>query len=477
MSKKEYELVMGLEVHVELKTKTKIFCNCTTEFGGEPNSHCCPVCMGFPGALPVLNEEVVNYAIRAGIATNCEITRSGRQDRKHYFYPDLPTAYQISQDDLPICHNGHLDIEADGKTSRIGITRIHIEEDAGKLVHKAEGGTLVDYNRCGVPLIEIVSEPDLRSAEEVRAYLQKLRAIMMYIDVSDCKMNEGSFRCDVNLSVREKGEEEFGTRVEMKNLNSFQSIMKAIEYESQRQINAIEDGVELIQETRRFDQNTSKTYSMRKKENAHDYRYLPDPDLMPIIIDDNRIQKIKDELPELPDVRKALYIKEYGLSSYDAEQLISSKEVANYFEQAAKKVKNTKILANILISEIFRLTGIEEFKVPFSPEYLAELVNLIEDGSINSSTSKKIIEDMWKEPRSPREIVKEKGLEQINDEDTLLPIIDEVISKNQRAVKEYIDGNEKALQSLIGQVMGRTKGKANPQLTIEIIKDRLNKYS
>lgn len=475
MSKKEYELVMGLEVHVELKTDTKIFCNCTTEFGGEPNSHCCPVCMGLPGALPVLNEKVVNYAIRAGVATNCKITRTGRQDRKHYFYPDLPTAYQISQDDRPICHNGYLDIEADGKVKKIGITRIHIEEDAGKLVHKDEGGTLVDYNRCGVPLIEIVSEPDLRSAEEVRAYLQKLRAIMMYIDVSDCKMNEGSFRCDVNLSVREKGEEEFGTRIEMKNLNSFQSIMRAIEYESQRQINAIEAREILVQETRRFDQNTGKTYSMRKKEDAHDYRYLPDPDLMPIVIDDERIEKIRKELPELPDARKAFYIDKYGLSSYDAEQLISSKEVANYFEEGAKIAKNPKILANILISEIFRMTGVEEFHVPFSPGYLAELVNLIDSGTINSSTSKKIIEDMWKDPKSPVEIVKEKGLEQINDSHVLLPIIEQIIEKNQRAVNEYIDGNEKALQSLIGQVMGRTKGKANPQLTIELFKEKLNR--
>lgn len=472
---KEFEIVMGLEVHVELKTKTKIFCNCTTEFGGEPNSHCCPVCMGLPGALPVLNEEVVNYAIKAGLATNCEITRSGRQDRKHYFYPDLPTAYQISQDDLPLCHSGHLDIEVNGKTKRIGITRIHIEEDAGKLVHKEEGGTLVDYNRCGVPLIEIVSEPDLRSAEEVRAYLQKLRAIMMYIDVSDCKMNEGSFRCDVNLSVREKGQETFGTRAEMKNLNSFQSIMRAIEYEAQRQINVIKEGGTLVQETRRFDQNTGKTYSMRKKEDAHDYRYLPDPDLMPIVIDDKRIEKIKRELPELPDARKEVYMKKYGLSSYDAEQLVSSKEVANYFEEGAKTAKSTKTLANLLISEIFRLTGAEEFQVPFPPEYLSELVNLIEDGTVNSSTSKKIIEDMWENPKSPKEIVKEKGLEQINNIEILSPIIDEVIAKNQRAVSEYIDGNEKALQSIIGQVMGRTKGKANPQLTIKVIKDKLNK--
>ena len=291
---KEYEIVMGLEVHVELKTKTKIFCGCTTEFGGEPNSHCCPVCIGLPGALPVLNEEVVNYAIKAGLATNCHISKSSRQDRKHYFYPDLPTSYQISQGERALCHDGHLDIEVKGETRSIGITRIHIEEDAGKLIHEEGLGTLVDYNRSGVPLIEIVSEPDLRSAEEVKAYLQKLRAIMLYIDVSDVKMNEGSFRCDVNLSVREKGTGEFGTRAEMKNLNSFQSIMKAIEYESTRQIKELNEGREIIQETRRFDQETGKTYGMRKKEDAHDYRYLPDPDLMPIVIDDGLLKSIKE---------------------------------------------------------------------------------------------------------------------------------------------------------------------------------------
>ncbi|NLY44372.1 MAG: Asp-tRNA(Asn)/Glu-tRNA(Gln) amidotransferase subunit GatB, partial [Tissierella sp.] len=332
---KEYEIVMGLEVHVELKTKTKIFCGCTTEFGGDPNSHCCPVCIGLPGALPVLNEEVVNFAIKAGLATNCEITRCGKQDRKHYFYPDLATSYQVSQDDLPICHNGHLDIEVKGAKKSIGITRIHIEEDAGKLIHREGVGTLVDYNRAGVPLIEIVSEPDLRSAEEVKAYLQKLRAIMQYIDVSDCKMNEGSFRCDVNLSVREKGAAEYGTRAEIKNLNSFQSIMRAIEYESSRQIKEINDGGVLIQETRGFDQTSGKTYSMREKEDAEDYRYLPDPDLMPIVIDDERIKALRNSLPELPDTRKSNYMKKYGLSSYDAEQLITSRDVANYFEDAA----------------------------------------------------------------------------------------------------------------------------------------------
>lgn len=470
---KEFEIVMGLEVHVELKTKSKIFCSCSTSFGGEPNSNCCPICLGLPGALPVLNEQVVNYAISAGLATNCEITREGRQDRKHYFYPDSPRAYQISQGNLPICYDGYLDIEVKGATRSIGITRIHIEEDAGKLIHKEEGGTLVDFNRCGVPLIEIVSEPDFHSAEEVKAYLQKLRAIMMYIDVSDCKMNEGAFRCDVNLSIREKGNEEFGTRTEMKNLNSFQSIMRAIEYESKRQIKIIEEGGTILQETRKYDQNSGKTISMRTKEDAHDYRYTPDPDLMPIVIEEEKIKYIKDTLPELPDERKSLYIQDYGLNSYDAEQLISSREVANYFEEAAKTSKNTKILANILISEIFRLIGPEEFEVPFSAVYLSELVNLIEDGKINISTSKKIIEEMLNTSMSPRQIVKENDLEQINNIDILSNIIDEVVLANEKIVNDYKAGKGKALQSIIGKIMGKTRGKANPQLTIEILKDKL----
>ena len=470
---KEFETVIGLEVHVELKTKTKIFCSCTTEFGGEPNSHCCPVCMGLPGALPVLNEEVLNYAIKAGLATNCKIQRFGKQDRKHYFYPDLPTAYQISQDDLPICYDGHLDIEVKGATKRIGITRIHIEEDAGKLVHEEGVGTLVDYNRAGVPLIEIVSEPDLRSAEEVRAYLQKLRAIMQYIDVSDCKMNEGSFRCDVNLSVREKGAKELGTRVEIKNLNSFQSIARAIEYESQRHIREITEGGTLIQETRGFDQNSGKTYSMREKEDADDYRYMPDPDLMPIVIDEAWINSIRESLPELPDKRKAKYMEEYGLNSYDAEQLVTSRELANYFEEAAREAKNVKTLANLLISEIFRFIDLEDFKQPFPAAYLAELVNLIEGGNINISTSKKIIEEMIQSTKSPKEIVKEKGLEQISDSEVIAKLVDEAIANNQKAVEEYRAGKEKALQAVVGYIMRETRGKANPQLVNQMLLERV----
>jgi len=470
---KEYETVMGLEIHVELKTKSKIFCGCTTEFGGEANTHCCPVCMGLPGALPILNEEVINYGIQAGLATNCEITKIGRQDRKHYFYPDLPQSYQVSQDDLPLCKNGHLDIEVKGANKTVGITRIHIESDAGKLVHKNGLGTLVDYNRAGVPLIEIVTEPDLRSNEEVIAFLQKLRAIMQYIDVSDAKMNEGSFRCDVNLSIREKGQEEYGTRTEMKNLNSFQSISRAIEYEGQRQIDALGKGKELIQETRRFDQSSGKTFSMRSKEDAQDYRFLPDPDLMPIVIQDDKINILKRDLPDLPDERKNSYMKKYNLNSYDAEQLISSIDIANYFEEAAKTSKDIETLANIIISEVFRLVNVDEFEAPFPPKDLSELVNLIEDGKINSNTSKRIIDEMMKTSKSPKVIVKEENLEQINDEETLSTIIDEALKTSERAVKEYKAGKDKALQSIVGKVMGKTKGKANPGTTIRILKEKI----
>lgn len=472
---KVFETVIGLEVHVELKTKTKIFCNCTTEFGGEPNTHCCPVCMGLPGALPVLNEDVVKYAIKAGLATNCKITKLGKQDRKNYFYPDSPTAYQISQDDNPIAYDGYLDIEKENGQKRIGITRIHIEEDAGKLIHEEGVGTLVDYNRAGVPLIEIVSEPDLRSKEEVKAYLQKLRANMIYIGVSDCRMNEGAFRCDVNLSIREKEAEKLGTRTEIKNLNSFQSIMKAIEYEEQRQIKAIKDGEKIVQETRGYSQDTGKTYSMRDKEDAEDYRYFPDPDLMPIFIEEEVIESLKESLPELPEEKKSRYIKEYSLSNYDAEQLVSSFEVAEYFERAAKTLKDTKILANLIISEIFRLTSPEEFKVPFPPEYLSQVVNYLEEDKINYNSAKKVIEEMWTNKKNAEDIVKEHDLEQINDRKVLEDIIEEVMATSKKAIEEYKSGKEKALQAIVGKVMARTKGRANPSLSIEILKDKINK--
>lgn len=470
---KDYEMVIGLEVHVELKTNTKIFCSCEVDFGGEPNTHVCPTCLGLPGTLPVLNERVVEYAIKAGVSTNCKIERRGKQDRKNYFYPDSGKAYQISQEDLPICYDGYLDIETDEGQKRIGITRIHIEEDAGKLVHDSELGTLIDYNRGGVPLIEIVSEPDFRSDKEVKAYLQKLRNIMIYIGVSDAKMNEGSFRCDVNLSIRERGAEKLGTRAEIKNLNSFNSIMRAIDYERKRQIKAIENGETLIQETRGYDDEKRSTHSMREKEDATDYRYFPDPDLMPIVIHEKTIKDIRESLPELPEERKNMYMKKYDLSSYDAEQLISSKEVADFFEEGVEFVKTPKILANIIIGEIFSIASPDEFNINISPRHLGELVGFLEDDTINHNSAKQIIKIMNESGDSPEKIIKEKGLEQIASREKLLPIIENALLTSEKAVNEYKEGKEKALQSIIGKIMRDTKGRANPEITKEILIEKI----
>ena len=459
---KDYEMVIGLEVHVELKTKTKIFCSCPTDFGAEPNTQTCPVCMGLPGTLPVLNGKVVDYAIKAGIATNCTIARKSKQDRKNYFYPDLPKAYQISQYDLPLCENGWIDIETENGPKKIGITRIHIEEDAGKLVHDDTHGTMIDCNRCGVPLIEIVSEPDIRSAEEAKAYLQKLRAIILYTGVSDCKMQEGSLRCDVNLSVRKKGTEKFGTRTEMKNINSFAFVVKAIEYEYKRQVEAIEAGEAIIQETRRFDPDSGKTFSMRTKENANDYRYFPDPDLPQIILTDDEIKALGDSIPELPDARKKKYIEEYELSAYDGELLTNDKAMADYFEAAAANTKYPKLLANMMISEMMRLITTESFECKISPENMARLASLAGDEVINSSTAKKLLVRMWESDFDPAEIVKAENLEQINDEEILLGYIREAIAANPRSVADYKRGKTIAAKSIVGQAMAKSKGKANP---------------
>jgi len=478
MKDKEYEIVIGLEVHVELKTATKIFCGCSTAFGAEPNTQCCPVCTALPGALPVLNGKVVEFAVKAGLATNCEITGLGKQDRKNYFYPDSPKAYQISQYDLPLCHDGYVDIEAEGETKRVGITRIHIEEDAGKLIHEADGGTRIDYNRCGVPLIEIVSEPDLRSAEEVRAYLQKLRAILLYADVSDCKMNEGSFRCDVNLSVRKWGEAEFGTRTEMKNLNSFSFINKAIEHETQRQIALIKGGGKVIQETRRWDQAAGKSISMRTKEDAHDYRYFPDPDLMPIHISDEYREQLRAALPQLPDERKALYIKKYDLSAYDAELLVSSRVLAEYFEQAAAGCTAVKTLANLITTEVFRLLGEqdeEDAVPPFEPLHLQMLAHRIADETINVGIAKKVLAGMWNGEGTPDAIIEAQDLKQISDESVLQVLVDESVKANPKSVEDFKAGKERALQALIGQVMGKTKGKANPRKVAEMVESAVKK--
>jgi len=473
---KGYEMVIGLEVHVELKTKTKIFCSCPTTFGAEPNTQCCPVCMGYPGTLPVLNKKVVEYAVKAGLATNCKIANYSKEDRKNYFYPDLPKAYQISQYDLPLCEHGWLDVETEEGAKRIGITRIHIEEDAGKLVHDDTHGTMIDCNRCGVPLIEIVSEPDIRSAEEAKAYLQKLRAIILYTGVSDCKMQEGSLRCDVNLSVRKAGEEKFGTRTEMKNLNSFQFIVKAIEYEYKRQVDAIEAGEAIVQETRRFDPATGKTYTMRSKENANDYRYFPDPDLPPIELSDAAIKALGDEIPELPDARKKVYMEKYGLTAYDGEVLTSDKAMADYFEAAAATTKHPKLAANLLISEFMRLVETESFSCPVSAENLGELATLVGDDIINSSTAKKLIKEMFETNASPKKMVEERGLAQINDEALLAKLVAEAVAANPKSVADYKKGKLAAAKAIVGNVMGKTAGKGNPVIINRLLEAELAKY-
>lgn len=473
-----YETVIGLEVHAELSTHTKIFCDCTTEFGGEVNTHCCPICTGMPGVLPVLNKKVVDYAIKAGLATNCKITPFGKQDRKNYFYPDLPKAYQISQYDLPVCHDGYVDIEVDGKKKRIGITRIHIEEDAGKLMHDEWGtGSLVDYNRCGVPLIEIVTEPDMRSAEEARVFLETLKSILQYIDVSDCKMQEGSLRCDINLSVRPLGQKEFGTRTEMKNVNSFKAAVRAMEYEAKRQIDLIESGGVVEQETRRWDDAKGMSYAMRSKEEAHDYRYFPDPDLVPIVIDEEWVDSIRKTLPELPNAKRERYINDYHLPEYDAGILTSSRTLAEFFEECIAQGAEPKIASNWLMGDLMRLLKDKEMEpeeIPFSGKYVAKLLALIEKGTISGSIAKKVLNTMFEEPKDPEDIVKEKGLVQISDESQLTEIVKKVIHDNPQSVEDYKNGKKQALGFLVGQTMKATKGKANPQMVNSLLQELLN---
>ncbi|MDD4510684.1 MAG: Asp-tRNA(Asn)/Glu-tRNA(Gln) amidotransferase subunit GatB [Oscillospiraceae bacterium] len=472
---RQYEMVIGLEVHVELSTKTKLFCGCSTAFGAEPNTQCCPVCTGMPGALPVLNQTVVDYAVKAGLATHCHIASHSKQDRKNYFYPDLPKAYQISQYDLPLCEHGHLEIESAHGSKQIGITRIHIEEDAGKLVHNKKHGTMIDYNRCGIPLIEIVSEPDLRSAEEAKSYLQKLRAIILYTGISDCKMNEGSFRCDVNLSVRKAGTHVLGTRTEMKNLNSFRSIVRAIDYEYKRQVEALEAGEEIVQETRRFDKNDGKTHSMRRKENANDYRYFPDPDLPPIYLTEETIASLEAQIPTLPDARKKVYMEQYGLSAYDGECLTTEKAIADYFDQAVMQTKYPKLLSNLMISELCKLLPPDSDSLDLEPAYMAWLADLSGDEIINSSTAKNLVQEVYTQKTNPETIVKERGLEQISDVSILQPIAEAVLAAHPKSVADYQKGKTAASKALIGQVMAQTRGKGNPQKIQEIIFGLLSK--
>ncbi len=476
MAYEDYELVMGLEVHSELKTKTKIYCGCSTEFGADPNTQVCPVCLGLPGTLPVLNEKVVEFAIRAGLAMDCTIAEYSKQDRKNYFYPDLPKAYQISQFDIPLCANGKVAL-GDGK--EIGITRIHIEEDAGKLLHTNGNGTLVDYNRGGVPLIEIVSEPDFRSIEEARVYLEKIKTILKYIGVSDCKMEEGSLRSDINISVRKKGETKFGTRTELKNMNSFTYAIKAIEYEIKRQIEVLDGGGVVLQETRRWNAEKCITESLRSKEETHDYRYFPEPDLMPIVISEDKIKSIKDSLPELPDIKKERYVREFGLKAYDADLIVGYVNVAKFFEEAIKDSKNPITIANIIISDLYARFQTEEekesFAVPFSAVSLRNLVNIIEEGVISKSIAKQVIEEMWETNKKPEAIIEEKGLKQIDDDSLLDEITDKVISTQEQSVIDYKAGKERALKALMGAVMKETKGKANPEKVKDMIVAKLSK--
>lgn len=475
----EYEVVIGLEVHAELSTKTKIYCGCSTEFGSAPNTHCCPVCTGMPGALPVLNEKVVEYAVRAGLATNCKIARESKQDRKNYFYPDLPKAYQISQFDLPLCEHGHVDVVVDGKKKDIGITRIHIEEDAGKLVHdNYTGGTLVDLNRAGVPLIEIVSEPDMRSAEEAVAYVERLKGILEYIGVSDCKMQEGSLRADVNLSLRPVGSEKFGTRTETKNLNSFRAIARSIEFEIQRQKEVLESGEVVHQETRRWDDEAGEGYAMRTKEEAHDYRYFPEPDLMPIRLTEEYIKNIQDTLPELPESRKARYIEELGLPEYDAGIITSSKHLSDFFEAATKECENAKAVSNWIMTDIIRVVrekGIEYNELPFTPKQFAKLITLIDKGIISGSIAKKVFEEMVETGKDAEKIVEEKGLVQISDEKAIKEVVDKIIAANSQSVEDYKNGKDRALGFLVGQCMKEMKGKGNPQILNKLILEYLTK--
>ena len=474
----EYEVIIGIEVHAELSTKTKIYCGCTTEFGGDPNTHCCPVCTGMPGALPVLNEKVVEYAVRAGLAVGAEISRNSKQDRKNYFYPDTPRAYQISQYDLPLCIGGGFDVTLkDGTKKHLGITRIHIEDDAGKLVHDAyTGGTLVDLNRAGVPLIEIVSEPDMRSAEDAVAYVEKLKGILEYIGVSDCKMQEGSLRADVNLSIRPFGQKEFGTRTETKNLNSFRAIEHAINFEIERQKQVLESGEKVIQETRRWDDALGEGFAMRNKEDAQDYRYFPEPDLMPIRLSDEYIQNIKDTLPELPESRKARYMSELNLPEYDAGIITSSKALSDFFEEASKECGNAKAVSNWIMTDIIRIArenDLEYSNLPFSAKRFASLIKLIDSGTISNTIAKSVFEDMISQDKEPEEIVKEKGLMQISDESAIKEVVDRVVAANPQSIADYKAGKDRALGFLVGQCMKELKGKGNPQIINKLIMEYL----
>lgn len=466
-----YEMIIGLEVHVELKTRTKIFCSCPTTFGAPPNTQCCPVCLGMPGALPTLNAQTVHFAALAGLALQCKVTLNSKMDRKNYFYPDLPKAYQISQFDQPLCQNGHLNIMTAAGEKRIGITRIHLEEDAGKLIHEG-GRTFIDCNRCGVPLIEIVSEPDMRTPEEAIAYLRKLRAVIAYTGISDCKMQEGSLRCDINLSIHKKNTP-FGIRTEMKNLNSFQNVQRAIEAEYHRQVATLRRGEAVVQETRRFDPSTGETLPMRRKENAYDYRFFSDPDLPPIVLTSEQVEQWRRELPALPDNRKARYIKDFDLSAYAAEQLVSERRFADYFEEAAATTEAVRTLANLMISEAFRLLDSEDAAIPIPPEHFAQIAELVDDGAISIGTARKAVAAIWNSEDKPEVYIEREKLWQLRDEAAIAGFVHDAIAGHPEMVDAYKKGKVSLKNALMGAAMRLSGGRADPMLLRKIMDEAL----
>ncbi len=469
----KYEVVIGLETHIELKTETKIFCSCSTAYGAAPNTQCCPVCTGMPGALPVLNRKAVEYAVKAGMLLHCQTALASQMDRKNYFYPDLPKAYQISQYGLPLCRDGWVDIETETGKKRIRVQRVHLEEDAGKLLHR-EGETLVDCNRCGVPLIEIVTEPDFRSGQEAAAYLQKLRELIRFAGLSDCKMNEGSLRCDVNLSVRKKGEARLGVRTELKNLNSFQFVAKAARYEARRQMELLEQGGAVVQETRRFDEASGKTLPMRRKETLADYRFFPEPDLPPVLVSQEEWERWRRELPETAEERRARYGREYGLPPESAAAVTAAPELAAWFEQAAAGTRFPRLAANLVAGEVLRLLPSPEEPVPFSPARLAVLADLLGEGAVNSSTAKALVGMLWRQDQDPRALVEELGLGQLRDRESLLPLARQALREQPKAASDYRAGKKAALQALAGQLMRKTRGRANPALAKALLQELLD---
>jgi len=478
----KYETVIGLEVHVQINTKTKIFCSCSTEFGKRPNANTCPICLGMPGVLPVLNKQFLEYAMKACLATNCTIAPTNRFARKNYFYPDLPKGYQISQFEEPLGINGYINININGAKKRIGLTRIHMEEDAGKLIHGenlgSPGKSYVDFNRTGVPLCEVVSEPDLRSAQEARAYLGELKSILQYSEVSDCNMEEGSLRCDANISLRPEGQKEFGTRTELKNLNSFKFVQKAIEYEVDRQTRILEQGENVIQETRLYDSDKGETFSMRSKEEAHDYRYFPDPDLVPVVIDEAWVEEIKKTIPELPEQKKERFMKEYGLPEYNAGVLTSSRELADYFEKCTSLFTKPKIISNWVMGDLLRELNKNNQEIgqcPVSPEALVNLLKLIDEAIISGNIAKSVFEEMYQTGKEANLIVEEKGLKQITDDKAIDEMVEGILQANPSQVEEYKGGKEKVLGFLVGQVMKASKGKANPGAVNKLLKEKLSR--